>query len=62
LDSAVGFVVDHFRRIAIGNPASGTVMIDQVQEQTEKTSLWELNISENEEKIKREFAEGNLEF
>jgi hypothetical protein len=60
LDSAVGFVVDHFRRIAIKNPAIGTVMIDEVQEQTEKTSLWELNISENEEKIKREFAEGNI--
>ena len=60
LDSAVGFVVDHFRRIAIKNPAIGTVMIDEVQKETERKSLWVLNISENGEKIACEFADGNL--
>jgi hypothetical protein len=62
LDSAVGFVVDHFGQNAIKYPAIGTVMIDQVEGQTENNSLWVLNIREDRKKIKREFAEGNLEF
>ncbi len=60
LDS-VGFAVDHFKRIAIQSPASGTVKIREMRRRANK-SLWMLNVCENEEEVKVEEAEGNLKF
>ena len=57
LDS-VGFAVDHFKRIAIKSPASGTVKLMEMQGRAKK-SLWMLNVCEKEEEVKVEEAEGN---
>ncbi len=50
LDS-VGFVVDHFKRIAVKSPASGAVKISDIRRGDENESLWELNVCEMEERI-----------
>ena len=60
LDSAVGFVVDHFKGIAIKSPANGAVRINEVQEKANRKSLWVLNITENGQEINPEMAEGNV--
>ncbi len=60
LDS-VGFVIDHFKRIAVKSPASGAVMIRKMQRGAKK-SWWKLNVCEKEEVVKVEEAKGNLKF
>ena len=54
LDS-VGFVVDHFKRIAVRSPAIGAVKISEIKSRIKKEPLWELNVCEIENEI-----EGNL--
>jgi hypothetical protein len=62
LDS-VGFVIDHFKEIAVKCPASGIVKISEVDrsdEDQEDEVLWQLNVIEMQEKIKVEVADGNI--
>ena len=61
LDS-VGFVVDHFKRIAVKWPASGAVKISDIRRGDENESLWELNVCEMEERIMCDVLIGNLKF
>ncbi|CAB3978741.1 ---NA--- [Paramuricea clavata] len=60
LDS-VGFVIDHFKKIAITSPASGEVKISEVRRgrkcKDENEPLWRMNIRETQEKIGVEVAE-----
>ena len=57
LDSAVGYVVDQFKGIAMKSPVNGVVRIDEVQEDAQNKSLWVLNISENILEIEPPLAE-----
>jgi hypothetical protein len=50
-----GFVVDHFNGIAVNRPAKGKVRIGDTTE--EHTTLWTLNVLENEEVIENEDLE-----
>ena len=59
LDS-VGFVIDHFKGIAIESPAIGSVKISEMQNRDENESLWILNVREENEKVKSEQAQGSL--
>ncbi len=61
LDS-VGFVIDHFKRIAVKSPAIGAVKISDIRRGDENESLWELNVCEMEERIQSEVVNGNLRF
>ena len=61
LDS-VGFVIDHFKKIAVKSPAIGTVKISNIRRNVENESLWELNVCEMEERIQSELVIGNLRF
>jgi hypothetical protein len=61
LDS-VGFVIDHFKGIAVKSPVSGKVKISEVDRNIENESLWRISICEMEEEIKVEVAEGKLKF
>ena len=56
----VGFVIDHFKRIAVKSPASGAVKISDIRQNGEIESLWELNVCEKEERIQSEVVKGNL--
>ena len=59
LDS-VGFVIDHFKNIAVMGPANGEVKISEKKDGNEYKSLWILNVYEINEEIQAEVAEGSL--
>ncbi len=50
LDS-VGFVIDHFKRIAVKSPASRAVKISDIPRGDKNESLWDLNVCEKKERI-----------
>ena len=58
LDS-VGFAFDHFKGIAVKNPAIGAVKISEIKSRERKESLWKLNVCEIEDEIRVEVAQGN---
>ena len=53
LDS-VGFVIDHFKKIAVTGPANGEVKISEKNRGDENESLWILNVIEKNEEIQPE--------
>ena len=59
LDS-VGFVIDHFKKIAVKSPAHGEVRISEMQRRDKNESLWILNVNEKDEEIKPEVLQGSL--
>ncbi len=61
LDS-VGFVIDHFKRIAVKSPASGAVKISDIRRGDKNESLWDLNVCEKKERIQSDVVKGILSF
>ncbi len=61
LDS-VGFVIDHFKKVAVKSPASGAVKISDINPDDENESLWELNVCENEQWVQPRVVKGNIPF
>ena len=61
LDS-VGFVIDHFKKVAVKCPASGAVKISDIFRGDKNESLWELNVCEKKERIRSYVVKGNLRF
>ena len=59
LDS-VGFVIDHYKKIAVTGPANGEVKISEKKTGGENESLWILNVYEINEKIQAKVAKGSL--
>ena len=59
LDS-VGFVIDHFKKIAVMGPANGEVKINEKNQGDENESLWILNVSEKIEEIQAKVVKGSL--
>ena len=57
LDSA-GFVIDHFKKIAVMGQAHGEVKISEKQQGDENKSLWILNVHEKNEEIEVKVVQG----